>query len=94
VALAAGATVLSAIMFDQASRDAGRVEDFAGLPDIERTPAARERALTAKSDFEVEQGLYLGGLGGAVLFSGVALYLFLAGDDPDRYAEFRDLEVQ
>lgn len=94
LALSAGAIVLSAIMFDQASQDAGRVEDFAALPDIERTAAARERAVSAKSDFEVEQGLYLGGLGGAVLFGGTALYLFLAGDDPDRYAEFRDLDVQ
>ena len=76
-------------MYHQATQDAQRVEEFVRLPDVDRADSARTaRALEAKSDFETEQGLYIGGMAGAVALGGAALYLFLAGDDPDRYAEF------
>jgi len=91
-ALAVGATVLAAVMFNNASLDADRVEAFVARPDIERTAALREEAVGARSDFEVGQGLYLGAMGAAVIFGASAIYLFLAGDDPDRYAEFRDVD--
>lgn len=90
--LALGAGVLSAVMYHQATQDAQRVEDFVRLPDVDRTTERSSRALEAKSSFETEQGLYVAGLAGAVAFGGAALFLFLAGDDPDRYAEFHGVD--
>lgn len=91
-ALAIGSTLLAAIMFHEASGSADAVERFAARPDIEQTAALREVAASDKSAFEVQQGVYLGAMGAAVLLGATSLYLFISGDDPDRYAEFRDLE--
>jgi hypothetical protein len=89
-ALAVGSAALAVVFYSQATDDKEVVDGYALGSDLARSDAAlRERALVAKDSFDVNQGLYLGGLAGAAILGGASLYFFLAGDDPDRYAEFR-----
>jgi TolB-like protein len=91
-ALAVGAGVASVIFYSQASDDKQVVDAYAALSDFERAQRDRAVVTEAKDSFEVNQGLYLGALGGAILLGGASLYFWLAGDDPDRYEEFRALQ--
>jgi TolB-like protein len=89
-ALAIGGAVLSAIFYDKASGNKQVVDSFTNALDIQRAmPGVREQALSARDSFQTNQGLYLACLGGAVVAGSVSVLLFLAGDDPDRYEEFR-----
>lgn len=91
--LAVGAGLLAGVLYANASGDKDVVDRFASMSDIDRSrQGLREEALSAKDSFEVKQGIYLGAIGGALLFGATSLYFFLAGDDPDRYEEFRSLE--
>lgn len=90
-ALAVGAAVLSAVFYAQASENKTIVDRFTESRSIDQTAEARARALRASDDFSLDQGLYLGALGGAVLLGGASLFCFLAGDDPDRYEQFHEV---
>ena len=88
-AVAVGAAVASGIFYGRATTNKGTVDQYAQALDVERGGApAYDEALSARDSFSTNQGLYIGLLGTAVVSAGVSLYLFLSGDDPDRYEEF------
>ncbi|MFO0727858.1 MAG: PEGA domain-containing protein [Myxococcota bacterium] len=87
-ALAIGAGVVAAIFYAKAGDNKEIVDRFADLKSIDQTAALRDRAKAARDDFTLDQGVYFGALGGALLFAGASTLFFLTGDDPDRYAEF------
>lgn len=87
--VAVGAAVASGIFYGRATDDKAAVDRYAQALDVERGGAAAyDDALSARDSFTTNQGLYIGLLGTAVVSAGVSLYLFLSGDDPDRYEEF------
>lgn len=91
-AIAVGAGIASAVFYANASDDKHVVDAFAASSSLERADAElRARALTAQDDFSSGQSLYLVTLGTAVVAGGTAVALWLLGDDPDRYEEFREL---
>lgn len=91
-ALAIGSVVAAAVFYGQASDDKAFVDGFAAASDVQKAaPGYREEALERSDSFSINQGLYLGGLLGGLIFGGASAYFFLAGDDPDRYEEFRSL---
>lgn len=91
-ALAIAAIAGSAIFYTRASSDKEVVDAFAGATDFDRSQAGlREEAVAARDSFELNQGLYLGSILGAVVLGGASAFFFLAGDDPDRYEEFHAL---
>jgi hypothetical protein len=94
-ALAVGAAVAAAVFYGRASDDKAFVDAFASALDRER-PAlgSRAEALARRDSFETHQALYLSALGTALVSSGVSLILWLAGEDPDRYAEFRGIPAR
>lgn len=89
--LAVGAAVGSGIFYARASDNLDVVNGYASLSAEERAGMDRAVVLQANDDFTTNQAVYLSLLGGALVSGGVSLYLFLAGDDPDRYAEFHTL---
>lgn len=92
--LAVGAAVLSAVFYSAASDDKAKVDQFTSALEIDRSRAGlRNEAVAAKSSFEANQSLYLVSLGTATLSAAASAVLLLAGDDPDRYAEFRETQT-
>lgn len=88
-AVAVGAAVASGIFYGRATTNKSTVDQYSQALDVERGGAAAyDEALSARDSFSTNQGLYIGLLGTAVVSAGVSLYLFLSGDDPDRYEEF------
>jgi TolB-like protein len=93
-ALAVGAAIASAIFYSAASDDKAYVDRYASALDIQRASGAvgtLDQARDAQDSFNTNQALYLTALGTALVTGGVSLYLFLSGDDPDRYEEFHSV---
>lgn len=93
-AVAIGSAIASGFFYAQATDDKNMVDAYTSALDSERAiggDAARRDAIAAQDSFNTNQALYLGFLGTAVLSGGVSLVLFLIGDDPDKYEEFRSL---
>ncbi|MBI4814639.1 MAG: PEGA domain-containing protein [Deltaproteobacteria bacterium] len=91
-ALAIGAAVAGAVFYSSASDDKSTVDRYSSALEIDRSHSAlREQALTARDSFDTNQSLYLISLGTAVVSGAASIYLFLAGDDPGRYEEFRSM---
>ena len=92
-AVAVGAAVLGAVFYGMATDEKAIVDRHANALQVERAqPGAREEAIAANDRFATDQGVYLASLGTAVVAGAASLYLFISGDDPDRYAEFEGLE--
>jgi hypothetical protein len=89
--LAVGAAVAGGVFYARATNDLNIVNDYAALTDAERAGMDAGPIYEANDSFSTNQALYLSFLAGAVVSAGVSLWLFLAGDDPDRYEEFRSL---
>ena len=90
VAVVAG--VLAGAFYTQATDDKNLVDAYNASPPIDRPAvASRPEVVDADNGFATHQALYLSMLGTAVAAGGVSLYLFLAGEDPDRYEEFHSL---
>lgn len=93
-AVAVGATIAAAFFYTQATDDKELVDRYANALDAQRASGAVgtfQEAKDAESSFGTNQSLYLVGLGTALLTGALSTYLFVAGDDPDRYEEFRSL---
>jgi hypothetical protein len=92
-ALSVGSAVASGIFYARATDDLNTVNSFAALNNEQQalSPQLREDALAADDRFGTNQALYLSFITGALVSGGISLYLFLAGDDPDRYEEFHSL---
>ncbi len=91
--LAVGAGVTSGVFYARATDSKRTVDEFVGALALDQAaPGRRSAALEAADRFEVDQAIYLAGLGTAVVSGTSALLLFLLGDDPDRYEDFADLE--
>lgn len=87
------AAVASGIFYSRATDDLNTVNSFASLTSEQQALAMdlRNDALAADDRFGTNQALYISLLTGAIVSGGISLYLFLAGDDPDRYEEFHSL---
>lgn len=93
-AVAIGAGVLAALFYRKASEDKERVDRYASALDATRAAGdvgTYEEARAADDRFQTHQSLYLVGLGTAVVAGAASLSLWIFGDDPDRYAEFRNV---
>jgi hypothetical protein len=92
-ALAAGSAVASGVFYARATDDLNTVNSYAALNSAEQAlaPRLRDEAIAADDRFGTNQALYLSFIAGAVVSGGISLYLFFAGDDPDRYQEFHSL---
>ncbi len=91
--LAVGAAVASGIFYARATKDLNTVNSYAALNSEQQALMMdlRNDAIAADDRFGTNQALYLSLLAGALVSGGVSLYLFLAGDNPDRYEEFHAL---
>lgn len=89
--VAVGAAAASGYFYGQATDDKNTVDTYAAALDSERDPSRYADVAAAQDSFGTNQALYLSLLGTAVVSGGVSLVLFLVGDDPDRYEEFRSL---
>ncbi|MCK6546126.1 PEGA domain-containing protein [Myxococcota bacterium] len=95
--VAVGAAVLSGVFYAQASDDKELVDRYASALDAERASGrfgTYQQALDARDSFDQNKSLYMISLGTAVATGAASLYLLLAGDDPDRYEEFRSLTAE
>ena len=91
-AVAVVSGVLSGVFFAQATEDKNLVDSYSQARAIDRPMiGSRSEAVAAEDSFATHQALYISMLTTAVIAGGLSLYLFIAGDDPDRYAEFRSL---
>jgi hypothetical protein len=92
-ALSVGTAVASGIFYARATDDLNTVNSFASLNNEQQSlsPQLREDAIAADDRFGTNQALYLSFIAGALVSGGISLYLFLAGDDPERYEEFHSL---
>jgi hypothetical protein len=89
---AVGAGVLAGVFYANATDDKGFVDRYTSALDVNRgAVGTREDALAARDSFDQNQTLYMVTIGTAVVAGAASLYLLLAGDDPDRYEEFRSL---
>ncbi len=92
--LAVAGVVAAGVFYGQASDDKAYVDRYASALDAQRASGSvgtLDEARAAESSFNTNQTLYLVGIGTALVSAGVSLYLFVAGDDPDRYEEFHSL---
>lgn len=90
--VAVGAAVASGIFYGSASDDKSLVDSYSRALAIDRAAIGTPNEIQAASDsFQTNQALYLTFLGTAVVSGGVSLFLWLTGDDPDRYDEFHTL---
>lgn len=90
--VAIAASVLGGVFYARATDDKNLVDAFNHTPSLDRlSVASRPEVVEADNRFTTHQALYLSMLGTAVAAGGLSLYLFLAGDDPDRYEEFHSL---
>ncbi len=91
--LAVGAAVASGVFYARATDDLNTVNSYAALTNEQQalSPDLRMEAIAADDRFGTNQALYISMLAGAIVSGGISLYLFLAGDDPDRYQEFHSL---
>lgn len=93
--LAVAGAVAGGYFYSQASDDKAYVDRYASALDAQRAAGSvgtLEQARSAEDSFNTNQTLYLVGIGTALVSAGVSLYLFVAGDDPDRYEEFHSLQ--
>jgi TolB-like protein len=93
-ALAIAGAVAAGVFYSNASEDKDQVDRYASALDAQRASGAvgtYDDAKQAKDSFSANQTLYLVGLGTALVAGATSLYLFVAGDDPDRYEEFHSL---
>jgi len=90
-ALAVGAAVASGVFYARATDNKNVVDTYTQALGSDRASMPYEDVVSARNDFNTNQAVYLSMLGTAVVSAGVSLYLFLAGDDPDRYEEFHSI---
>ena len=89
---AVGAAVAGGVFYGRATDDKAFVDTYASALDSERASlGSYDDVLARRDSFGTNQALYLSMLGTALVSGGISLYLFLAGEDPDRYAEFHSL---
>lgn len=92
--VAAGAAVAAGVFYSKASTNKDAVDRYANALDADRAAGrvgTLDEARSADDRFSTQQSLYLVSLGALVVSGAASLYLFFAGDDPDRYAEFHSL---
>lgn len=90
--VAAGAAVASGVFYARASDDKNFVDRYSSALAVDRRLIGTPEEAQLRSDsFGTNQTLYLSLLGTAVISGGVSLFLWLTGDDPDRYEEFHSL---
>jgi hypothetical protein len=91
--LGVATAVASGIFYARATDDLNTVNSYASLNSEQQALSMdlRNEAIAADDRFGTNQALYISFLAGALVSGGFALYLFLAGDDPDRYEEFHSL---
>lgn len=89
--LAIGAAVASGVFYGRATDNKDVVDAYTQALGSDRATQPYSNVVAARNDFNTNQAVYLSMLGTAVISAGVSAYLFLAGDDPDRYEEFHSL---
>lgn len=89
--VAVGAAVTSGLFYARATDNKNVVDTYTQALGTDRATMPYADVVSARNDFNTNQAVYLSMLGTAVVSAGVSLYLFLAGDDPDRYEEFHSI---
>lgn len=89
--VAVGAAVTSGLFYARASDNKDVVDTYTQSLGSERVSMPYADVVSARNDFQTNQAVYLSTLGTAVVAAGVSLYLFLSGDDPDKYEEFHGI---
>lgn len=89
--VAVGAAVASGLFYARATDNKNMVDSYTSALGTDRAQVAYPDVVEARNDFNTNQAVYLSLLGTAVISAGVSAYLFLTGDDPDRYEEFHSL---
>lgn len=87
--VAVGAAIASGLFYGSATDDKALVDNYANALAVDRPRIGTPDEIRAAQDsFGTNQALYLTFLGTAIVSGGVSLWLWLSGDDPDRYEEF------
>lgn len=91
--LAVGSAFLTGYFYNQATENKLIVDSYASALESERAQVGRRNeALSAKDSFDTNQSLYVVSLSTAVLSAAGSAFLFMFGDDPDRYEAFSELK--
>lgn len=92
--LAIGAAVAGGVFYANASDDKELVDRYTSALDADRASGrfgSYDDARSAQDSFDQNQSLYAISIGTAIVAGATSIYLLLAGDDPDRYEEFRSV---